>query len=109
MRHLKPWRARYAVRGDYIPADLSFHATILDASGNQFLRNMQVAMSAILRVSFQISTKRQGGTAHSLPMHEALCVAIELGDEDAAEQAARQLIEQSESDLFEGLGIRVTD
>ncbi len=93
--------------GDYIPADLRFHATILDASGNQFLRNMQVAMSAILRVSFQISCRREGGPAHSLPMHEALCVAIERGDEDAAEKAARQLIKQSEFDLFEGLGISI--
>jgi len=93
--------------GDYVRADLSFHATILDASGNQFLRNMQVAMSAILRVSFQISSKRQGGPAYSLPMHEALCIAIEQGHEDAAEQAARCLIAQSELDLFEGLGISV--
>ena len=93
--------------GDYITADLRFHGTILEASGNQFLRNMQVAMSAILRVSFQISCRRPGGTAHSLPMHEALCRAIEQGDEDAAEQAARRLIEQSEFDLFEGLGISV--
>jgi GntR family galactonate operon transcriptional repressor len=94
--------------GDYIRADLTFHATILDASGNQFLRNMQVAMSAILRVSFQISCKRKGGSAHSLPMHEALCIAIEQGDEDGAEQAARRLIAQSELDLFEGLGISIT-
>lgn len=93
--------------GDYVRADLSFHATILDASGNQFLRHMQVAMSAILRVSFQISSKREGGPAHSLPMHEALCVAIEQGAEDAAEQAALRLIEQSELDLFEGLGISI--
>ena len=97
-----------AGEGDYVTADLGFHATILEASGNQFLRTMQVAMSAILRVSFQLSSKRQGGPAYSLPMHEALCIAIVQGEEDAAEQAARRLIAQSECDLLEGLGIDVT-
>lgn len=85
--------------GDYIAADLAFHATLLSACHNQFVRQMQDAMSAILRTSFEIVSLKPGGPAFSLPMHEALCAAIEAADEVAAERAALVLIEQAESDL----------
>jgi DNA-binding FadR family transcriptional regulator len=88
-----------AGKGDYIEADTAFHATILSACGNQFLRQMQEALSAMLHASIEISTRKPGGTAHSLPMHEAVCVAIEQGDPDAAERAVLTLIEQAEADL----------
>lgn len=88
-----------AGKGDYVQADLAFHATILAACGNQFVRQMQEAMSAILRASFEIITEKPGGPAFSLPMHEAVCIAIEKGDPVAAERAAVMLIEQAESDL----------
>jgi len=90
-----------AGKGDYIEADTAFHATILSACGNQFLRQMQEALSAMLHASFEIVTRKPGGPAHSLPMHEAVCVAIEQGDPDAAERAVLTLIEQAEADLRE--------
>jgi GntR family transcriptional regulator, galactonate operon transcriptional repressor len=86
-------------KGDYVQADLAFHSTILAACGNQFLRQMQEAMSAMLQASFKIISEKPGGPAHSLPMHEAVCVAIEAGDPVVAEQAALALIEQAEADL----------
>ncbi len=85
--------------GDYIAADLAFHASLLAACHNQFVRQMQDAMSAILQTSFEIVSLKPGGPAFSLPMHEALCIAIESGDEVAAERAALTLIEQAEKDL----------
>jgi DNA-binding FadR family transcriptional regulator len=95
-----------AGKGDYVQADLAFHAVILAACGNQFVRQMQEAMSAILRASFEIISNKPGGPAHSLPMHEAVCVAIEKGDPVAAERAAINLIEQAEADLKEQLNSR---
>lgn len=89
-----------AGEGDYVKADLIFHAAVLQACGNQFVCQMQEAMSAILRTSFEMSLKR-GGPAFSLPMHEALCSAIENGDMAAAERAAMALIDQAEKDLIE--------
>ncbi|MDR3412052.1 MAG: FadR/GntR family transcriptional regulator [Formivibrio sp.] len=85
--------------GDYVAADLAFHAVLLAACGNQFVRQMQDAMSAILRTSFEIVSQKAGGPAFSLPMHEALCRAIEAGDARAAEQAALALIDQATNDL----------
>ncbi len=90
-----------AGKGDYVKADLAFHTTILSACGNQFVRQMQDAMGALLRVSFEVITTKPGGPAHSLPMHEAVCEAIERGDADAAERAALILIEGAEEDLRE--------
>ncbi|HSI60242.1 MAG TPA: FadR/GntR family transcriptional regulator [Ideonella sp.] len=95
-----------AGKGDYVAADLAFHATVLAACGNQYLRQMQEAMSAILRASFRIISEKPGGPAHSLPMHEAICVAIENGDAEAAERAALVLIEQAEADLGDRLQAR---
>ncbi len=95
-----------AGRGDYVTADLAFHARIMSACGNQFLRQMQEAMSAMLHANVRISTKKPGGTAFSLPLHEAICVAIERGDAEAAERAALALVDQSEIDLQDGLRLR---
>jgi GntR family transcriptional regulator, galactonate operon transcriptional repressor len=96
-----------AGKGDYVKADLAFHTTILAACGNQFVRQMQDAMSALLRVSFEVITTKPGGPAHSLPLHEAVCVAIEQGDAEAAERAALILIDGAEEDLRELVPMRV--
>jgi GntR family galactonate operon transcriptional repressor len=95
-----------AGKGDYVEADLAFHTTILSACGNQYVRQMQEAMSAMLRASFEIVSQKPGGPAQSLPMHEAVCLAIERGDPAAAERAAITLIEHAEDDLRELLPAR---
>jgi DNA-binding FadR family transcriptional regulator len=88
-----------AGKGDYIEADLAFHTTILSACGNQYVRQMTQAMAAMLEASFEIVSQKPGGPAQSLPMHEAVCVAIERGDAAAAERAAIVLIELAADDL----------
>jgi len=95
-----------AGKGDYVKADLAFHTIILSACGNQFVRQMQDAMAALLRVSFDVITQKPGGPAHSLPMHEAVCEAIERGDAAAAERAALILIDGAEEDLRELVPMR---
>ena len=95
-----------AGKGDYIKADLDFHNIILSACGNQFVRQMQEAMSALLRVNFEVITTKPGGPAHSLPLHEAVCEAIERGDAAAAEKAVQILIDGAEEDLRELVPVR---
>ena len=95
-----------AGKGDYIKADLAFHNIILSACGNQFVRQMQDAMSALLRVNFEVITTKPGGPAHSLPLHEAVCEAIERGDATAAEKAVLILIDGAEEDLRELVPVR---
>jgi DNA-binding FadR family transcriptional regulator len=98
-RAFKAMERAVAGQGEYVPADLAFHGAILAACHNQFVQQMQNALSAILRTSFELSSEIEGGPARSLPMHEALCVAIEQGDPQAAEQAALTLIKRAEQDF----------
>jgi len=98
-RAFKAMERAVAGQGDYVPADLAFHAAILAACHNQFVQQMQNALSAILRTSFELSSEIEGGPARSLPMHEALCVAIEKGDPAAAEEAVLTLIRRAEKDF----------
>jgi DNA-binding FadR family transcriptional regulator len=95
-----------AGKGDYVEADLTFHTTILSACGNQYVRQMQEALSAMLRASFEIVSQKPGGPAQTLPMHEAVCVAIERRDPQAAEHAAIALVAHGEADLRELLNER---
>lgn len=97
-----------AGKGDYVKADLAFHTIILSACGNQFVRQMQDAMAALLRVSFDVITTKPGGPAHSLPLHEAVCEAIERGDPDGAERAVLILIDGAEEDLRELVPVRAS-
>jgi DNA-binding FadR family transcriptional regulator len=98
-RAFKAMERAVAGHGDYVPADLAFHGAILAACHNQFVQQMQNALSAILRTSFELSSEIAGGPARSLPMHEALCIAIERGDPEAAEQAVLTLIRRAEKDF----------
>ncbi|SAL06773.1 GntR family transcriptional regulator [Caballeronia calidae] len=98
-RAFKAMERAVAGHGEYVPADLAFHGAILTACHNQFIQQMQNALSAILRTSFELSSEIEGGPARSLPMHEALCIAIEQGDAQAAEQAVLRLIERAEKDF----------
>lgn len=98
-RAFKLMERAVAGHGEYVPADLAFHGAILTACHNQFVQQMQNALSAILRTSFELSSEIEGGPARSLPMHEALCVAIEQGDPVAAEQAVLTLIQRAEQDF----------
>lgn len=95
-----------AGKGDYVEADLAFHTTILSACGNQYIRQMQEALAAMLKASFEIVSQKPGGPAQSLPMHEAVCVAIEKGNAAQAERAAQVLIHHAEADMRDLLEAR---
>ncbi|CAN7697999.1 FadR/GntR family transcriptional regulator [Paraburkholderia sp. SIMBA_054] len=107
-RAFKAMERAVAGHGEYVPADLAFHGAILTACHNQFVQQMQNALSAILRTSFELSSEIAGGPARSLPMHEALCVAIEKGEEAAAEAAVLTLIERAEKDFEDRDKLRQT-
>ncbi|WP_027803528.1 FadR/GntR family transcriptional regulator [Paraburkholderia dilworthii] len=107
-RAYKAMERAVAGNGEYVPADLAFHGAILTACHNQFVQQMQNALSAILRTSFELSSEIAGGPARSLPMHEALCIAIEKGDPEAAEQAVLTLIRRAEKDFEDRAALNST-
>lgn len=92
--------------GDYVTHDLRFHQGLLRASGNRMLVQMSKALSALLRTSFEISTRRKDGPLISLPMHRAVLDAIIARDPDSAEAAARRLITSAGEDIEQVLSSR---
>ncbi len=92
--------------GDYVTHDLRFHQGLLRASRNRMLVQMSKALGALLRTSFEISTRRKDGPRSSLPMHRAVLDAVIRHKPDAAEAAVRVLIESAREDIEQVLASR---
>ncbi len=85
--------------GDYVTHDLQFHQGMLFACRNRMLIQMNKALSALLRTSFEVSTKMKDGPKSSLPMHRAVLDAIIARNPIKAERAIRALIESANDDI----------
>ena len=92
--------------GDYVTFDLRFHQGLLRASRNRMLVQMSKALSALLRTSFEISSRRKNGTRLSLPMHREVLDAVIARDPDRAEKAIQQLIDSARLDIEEVVASR---
>jgi DNA-binding FadR family transcriptional regulator len=85
--------------GDYVTYDLRFHQGLLRACRNRMLVQMSKALAALLRTSFEISTRRKDGPLHSLPLHREVLDAVIAHDPDRAEIAIRVLIDGARTDI----------
>lgn len=85
--------------GDYVTPDLRFHQGLIAASHNRMLVQMSRALAALLRTSFEISTRRKNGPAVSLPLHRAVLDAVIARQPDRAEKAIRVLIDGAREDI----------
>ena len=92
--------------GDYVTFDLRFHQGLLRACGNRMLVQMSKALGALLRTSFEISTRRKDGPRNSLPLHREVLDAVIAHDPDRAEKAIRVLIDGARNDIEEVLASR---
>jgi DNA-binding FadR family transcriptional regulator len=92
--------------GDYVSNDLKFHQALLLASRNRMMIQMNKALSALLRTSFEISTKRKDGPRSSLPLHRAVLDAVIARNPSRAEKAILVLIDGAHDDIEEILHSR---
>lgn len=92
--------------GDYVTFDLRFHQGLLRASRNRMLVQMSKVLGALLRTSFEISTRRKNGPLISLPMHREVLDAVIDHDPDRAEKAIQKLIDGARDDIEEVLSSR---
>ena len=77
----------------FAQADLAFHRTVVAAAHNQLLAEMFDSFASVLREALvAVVTDRDLGDVSVAPTHARLVAAIEAGDADAAEQAARDHI-----------------
>ncbi|WP_031235137.1 FadR/GntR family transcriptional regulator [Asticcacaulis sp. AC402] len=77
-----------------LQADIDFHVAILKASGNPFFWRLKPLINNALQLSIQLTNKISGHTA-SIAAHEAILVAIERGDGEAAKKASEALLIES--------------
>jgi DNA-binding FadR family transcriptional regulator len=92
--------------GDYVKHDLRFHQGLLKACQNRMLIQMNKALSALLRTSFEISTTRPDGPMHSLPLHKAVLDAVIARNPAKAEKAIIVLIDGAHDDIEQVLARR---
>jgi GntR family transcriptional regulator, galactonate operon transcriptional repressor len=80
-----------------IDADLAFHRALLYAAHNELLSRMEFIIEAGLRARDMIVHNRSQWP-DSVPVHSAICEAVEAGDAGAAEQAVLVLLDQALTD-----------
>lgn len=91
--HIKP--EPYGDEG-MIAADYTFHATILDGSGNILLRQLQGLILALLQFSYPTGKLADPDEVVSLKNHIAVAQAIMAGDPEQARQQMRQMLDQNQ-------------
>ncbi len=89
--------------GDYVTADAAFHGAVLNASHNQFLCQLQSALTQILSLSFSRSSHQPNAIASSLPYHLALLERIEVRDADGAASIVDTMIGRNDGYLQRAL------
>jgi DNA-binding FadR family transcriptional regulator len=92
--------------GDYVVHDLRFHQGLLLASHNRMMVQMGRALSSLLRMSFEISTRIKDGPRESLPLHRAVLDAVIAHAPEQAERALMVLIEAANDDIDHVLATR---
>jgi DNA-binding FadR family transcriptional regulator len=92
--------------GDYVTFDLRFHQGLLRACHNRMIIQMSKALGALLRTSFEISTRKKGGPASSLPLHRAVLDAVIARSPAKAEKAVLILIDGAHEDIEQVLASR---
>ncbi len=94
--------------GDYVGPDLRFHQALLAASHNRMMVQMSKALAALLRTSFEVSSRQPGRAAESLPLHRAILDAVLAREPAAAERASLTLIDSARDDIDAAMHFETT-
>jgi GntR family galactonate operon transcriptional repressor len=84
---------------EFIEHDLAFHAAIVDAGGNELLRQLSSLMSMALASARQVHTRNVRRNKRSLPTHQAVLEAILRRDGDEAATRMRSLVTGAQHDI----------
>lgn len=92
---------------DFARADVEFHALILAASHNTFLSRLAPLFEIVIQTTLDLYAEGGWDAGHietaSVPLHAALAAAIADGDADAADNAARKIIQTAQGDMRKAL------
>nr|WP_184988247.1 FadR/GntR family transcriptional regulator [Sphaerisporangium rubeum] len=90
---------RMAVHGragdidDYLQADILFHRTLLEASGNEMLSALTGVITEVLRGRSPHTPLSRTGEGAAIRRHADVAEAIQSGDAKAAEHAMRAIVD----------------
>jgi DNA-binding FadR family transcriptional regulator len=84
-------------------ADTRFHMAILTASGNELLVPLGVLIESALEQLFVYVTREQKDLEHAMKLHENIAREIRLQRPDAARQAVRRLLKNTD-EVIAGTG-----
>lgn len=87
----------------YIPADLAFHAAICAAAHNEMLQKITETLTTSLHLSRVVTSRLSGANLAAMPLHWSVAEAIGKRDEQAAEQAMRELVILTTNDIQRAL------
>ncbi|HEU5472246.1 MAG TPA: FadR/GntR family transcriptional regulator [Actinophytocola sp.] len=89
---------------EFVEADLTFHLTLLRASGNQLVEHLGRLLEPSLHHGLEASSHVPGGVAATLPHHKAVFHAVRDHHARAAERSSRRLIEATATAVETMLG-----
>lgn len=80
---------------DPLVSDIAFHVAVLRASGNRFFAQLAGVTETCLRFSIRMQDRYKGVRRASVPDHKRISDAILAGNAEAAEDAARVLVQEA--------------
>lgn len=88
----------------YLAADIAFHRTLLEASGNEMYRALAGVVAEVLtgRTHHHLMPARPNPDA--IELHDVVARAVRVGDPGTAERAMRELIDEAAEAMQEELG-----
>jgi DNA-binding FadR family transcriptional regulator len=81
--------------GDYLQADILFHRTVLEASGNEMLSALTDVVTEVLRGRTQHGLMPQIPEGAAIRRHADVAEAVQSGDAGAAERAMRDIVDEA--------------
>ncbi len=81
-----------------VEADLQFHLSVADATGNRFIACIARAIMQALRANFDALIAVPGNFRRNIPNHRAVAERIAARDPKGARLAMQQVLSQAESD-----------
>lgn len=85
----------------YLLADKVFHQTLLEASGNEMFRALNGVVTEVLTGRTHHGMMPDTPNPAAIELHDQVARAIRLRDEDAAERAMREIIDEAVSAVAE--------
>lgn len=85
---------------DYLDADMRFHRTLLQASGNRMFAELGDVIASTLKGRTQHELMPRTADQNALNLHVEIAALIRKGDGEAAEAAMRRIVDESDAAIM---------